>query len=207
MRKRKLRRMLKKQNQNKNLEQKIKATKDAEKELAHTIIQEEFKQREIKYPNLVKYVFPHKNTVMRNLVFLIKELKQNSFNHDMSKMSEEEAPIFEKHIADLKKLEYGSEEYYKSLEELKPALEHHYKTNRHHPEHFKNGIKDMNLLDIIEMICDWVAATSFYKKGNIFESLEINQKRFGYGDELKSILKNTVELLIKLDKDVKNERI
>ena len=93
----------------------------------------------------------------------------------------------------LKSSTYGSEEYKKFLEELKPALDNHYKENRHHPEHFENGIKGMTLVDLIEMLCDWCAAVERHSDGNILKSIEINQKRFGYSDELKQILINTLE--------------
>lgn len=78
---------------------------------------------------------------------------------------------------------------------LKPAIDIHYKNNRHHPEHFANGIKDMTLLDLLEMLCDWKASSERHADGNIYRSIEINQSRFGYSDELKDILKNTVDFL------------
>jgi hypothetical protein len=53
----------------------------------------------------------------------------------------------------------------------------------------------MNLVDLLEMVCDWKAATLRHANGDIEKSLEINQKRFGYSDELKAILRNTVKLL------------
>ena len=53
----------------------------------------------------------------------------------------------------------------------------------------------MNLVDLIEMICDWKAASERHADGDIYKSIEINQKRFGYSDELKQILKNTIEIL------------
>ena len=52
----------------------------------------------------------------------------------------------------------------------------------------------MNLVDLIEMICDWTAATLRHDTGDIVKSIEINQKRFNYSDELKEIFLNTVEL-------------
>jgi hypothetical protein len=61
----------------------------------------------------------------------------------------------------------------------------------HHPEHYSNGIQGMSLLDVIEMLCDWKAATMRHADGDLSKSIEINQKRFGYSDELKSILINT----------------
>jgi len=51
----------------------------------------------------------------------------------------------------------------------------------------------MSLIDIVEMICDWIAAVERHDDGNIFKSIEINQKRFGYSDDLKNILINTAK--------------
>jgi len=76
---------------------------------------------------------------------------------------------------------------------MKIALDHHYAENRHHPEHFENGIQEMNIVDICEMIADWKAASLRHADGDIMKSIEINQKRFEYSDELKSILINTVK--------------
>jgi hypothetical protein len=50
----------------------------------------------------------------------------------------------------------------------------------------------MNLIDLIEMLCDWKAATLRHNTGDIYKSLDINQKRFGYSDELKHLFKNTI---------------
>jgi len=54
------------------------------------------------------------------------------------------------------------------------------------------GIRGMTLLDVVEMLCDWKAATQRHADGDILKSVEINQKRFGYSDELKAILRNTI---------------
>ena len=89
---------------------------------------------------------------------------------------------------------YGSEEYNQFLKDLKPALDHHYGVSRHHPEHFPNGIRDMDLVDILEMVCDWKASTMRHQDGNILKSIDINQTRFEYTKELHSILTNTVKL-------------
>ena len=96
----------------------------------------------------------------------------------------------------LKNCTYGSEEYKNYLKGLKTGLAIHYTNNRHHQEHFENGVQGMNLLDLVEMVCDWKAASERHADGDIYRSLEINQERFGYSDELKSILKNTVDFII-----------
>jgi hypothetical protein len=113
-------------------------------------------------------------------------------NHDASKLESPEREIFDEYTPKLKETTYGSEEYNTYLKEMQIAINHHYANNRHHPEHFKNGIKDMNLVDIIEMLCDWKAATMRHDDGDILKSIEFNQKRFGYTDELKTIFLNTV---------------
>ena len=117
--------------------------------------------------------------------------------HDRSKFSDEEFPYFVEYTPKLKDCTYGSDEYKQYLKKLQPALDHHYAKNKHHPEHHKNGIKDMNLIDIIEMFCDWLAATERHADGDIYKSIEHNKNRFKYGEELESIFNNTAKELKK----------
>ena len=93
----------------------------------------------------------------------------------------------------LPKLEYGSEEYRRALNMMGPALKHHYQHNRHHPEHFPNGIPDMNLFDILEMLADWKAAGDRVKDDDFQKSLRINIKRFKISRELALIFANTAK--------------
>lgn len=51
----------------------------------------------------------------------------------------------------------------------------------------------MSLFDLLEMLIDWKAATEISPNGDIIKSIEKGQERFGYGDELKEILFNTLE--------------
>jgi hypothetical protein len=53
------------------------------------------------------------------------------------------------------------------------------------------GINGMSLLDLVEMFCDWKAATERHADGDIKRSIEINQKRFNMTPQLASILENT----------------
>jgi len=79
------------------------------------------------------------------------------------------------------------------------GLQHHYENNSHHPEHFVNGITGMSLLDLLEMLCDWKAASLRHTDGDILRSIELNQARYHYSNELKSFLINTVREM-KMDK-------
>ena len=116
-------------------------------------------------------------------------------NHDASKFSKEEKPIFMEYTPKLKETTYGSDEYKQFLAEMKPALDHHYAQNSHHPEHFPNGVDGMNLVDLVEMFCDWYAATKRHADGDIMKSIETNTIRFKLSPQLANILRNTVELL------------
>jgi hypothetical protein len=53
----------------------------------------------------------------------------------------------------------------------------------------------MSLLDIVEMFCDWKAASERTKQGSIMQSLGVNQKRFGIDAQLLAIFENTVKEL------------
>ncbi len=115
--------------------------------------------------------------------------------HDASKLDKPEKELFELHSKELKNLTYDvnpNSEYMQALDQLRPALIHHYQNNSHHPEHYPNGIDDMNLFDIIEMFMDWKASTERHDNGNIMTSIDKNQKRFNMSDQLVNIFKNTV---------------
>src|SRR5574343_497453 len=138
----------------------------------------------------------HIKAVQTYLSVVITNLMKRSANHDQSKLSTFEKEIFDEFTPKLKNSTYGSDEYMQFLKDMKPALDHHYANNSHHPEHYENGIKDMSLLDLIEMLMDWKASSERHDDGNIWNSIEINQKRFGYSDELKQIFKNTIEEIV-----------
>lgn len=135
----------------------------------------------------------HINSVKRKLFSFAKELEFRGMEHDLSKLKAPEKELFDEMTPILKTLEYGSDEYKASLAKLKPALDHHYANNSHHPEHYQNGIKGMDLFDLVEMFCDWMAATERTASGDIRKSLGINQSRFGIPHELTTIMHNTLK--------------
>lgn len=139
--------------------------------------------------------YQHISNVQLYISKFIHSLMNRLLNHDKSKLEDPEVEVFDEVTPKLKSLTYQSEEYKKTLEEIKPALQHHYQNNRHHPERYKNGIRDMNLVDLVEMIADWKSASLRHADGNIRKSIEANQQRFGYSDELKQIFFNTIEFL------------
>ena len=165
----------------------------------------------------------HIQRVCELLFAVNNNLVARGIDHDKSKLGPVEKPIFDTVTPRLRGLTYGSEEYKASLAEMKPALDHHYANNSHHPEHFQkavciicfaeypsphegtclccgNGtftqeanIAGMSLLDLIEMLCDWKAAGERHADGSITRSLDVNKKRFGISDQLQAILTNTAK--------------
>ena len=135
----------------------------------------------------------HIEVVRKYIRSFVDRLTTRGVEHDKAKLESPEVELFTKYTPKLATTTYGSELYHKYLGELQPALEHHYATYRHHPEHFEHGINDMNLLDIVEMFCDWKAATLRQKDGNILKSISINAERFGIDEQLTQILMNTAK--------------
>lgn len=138
----------------------------------------------------------HIHRVRELMNAFIMSLIARSECHDQSKLQSPEVEVFTELTPKLAKSTYGSEEYKGFLKELGSALDHHYAENSHHPEHYKDGVNDMNLLDLIEMLCDWKAASERHEDGDIMRSIEINTKRFGLSEQLVKILKNTVKTRI-----------
>ena len=131
---------------------------------------------------------------VRNIIELFqRELRNRAMSHDYSKLSDEEFPVFKEVLDNSKSAKYGTPEYDAVKKKLLPALEHHYKENRHHPEHFIDGIDGMNLVDVLEMLVDWTAATQRHKDDNIMNSIKINAKKYHINPQLENILINTVK--------------
>ncbi len=135
----------------------------------------------------------HSQRVGELMVQLVTEALQRSTCHDRSKTLPPEVDTFDEFTPKLKHSTYGSDEYKGFLEAMGEGLAHHYASNRHHPEHFVNGVNDMTLVDLIEMLADWKAATERHADGDLAKSLDIQRERFGLTDQLVAILRNTAE--------------
>ena len=123
-------------------------------------------------------------------------LVQRGIDHDASKLLEPEKSGYDIFKPKLASCKFGSGEYNHIKEQFNEIIKHHYENNSHHPEHYQNGIIGMNLFDVIEMMCDWKAASEQYH-GNIYDSINTNQKRFNYSDRFKLVLVKTVDKCFK----------
>ena len=136
----------------------------------------------------------HIKTVQQFINDIIQQLLYRAKSHDASKLKLPEKKFFDQYTPKLFHLTYGSKKYKEILKKLKPAVDHHYANNRHHPEYFgEDGIYGMNIIDLIEMLCDWKAATTRHKDGNIKRSLQVSQERFSMSNSLLILLENTIK--------------
>lgn len=121
---------------------------------------------------------------------ILAQLEGRSKYHDASKLKEPEKSIFDQYTWRLKNTVFGSDAYKAQLVGMGEGLKHHYAANRHHPEHFENGINGMTLVDLVEMYCDWQAAAERQHKPI---DLDYLSKRFGIELQLAGIILNTLK--------------
>jgi hypothetical protein len=124
------------------------------------------------------------------------DLTERAHRHDRSKLEDPEVSVFDEYTPKLSGSTYGSEEYKTFLAGMGEGLQHHYAVNDHHPEHFDCGIKEMDLIQLTEMLCDWIAATRRHDDGDIHRSIDQNAERFEYGEEITRLLHDTVDTLL-----------
>lgn len=140
----------------------------------------------------------HKNNVKEVMSIIIDELNDRVDTHDNSKMEEPELSMFIKFLSEIKNYKYGTKEY-NDFVATNEYCKHHFDANNHHPEYFKNGVRDMNLINITEMFADWVASSS--RSGNITKEQIVENiiklcEKFKIDILLTQILVNTVDFVI-----------
>lgn len=136
-------------------------------------------------------VMEHKMKVQIMMDKLSREFLTRGRRHDNSKLKSPEKEIYSEHHERLRVAKYGTPEYKGVMEKIKPAVQHHYADNDHHPEHFNDGIFDMNLIQITEMLVDWVAVAN--EKGtDIIDDLPTLMENHGIPENYYMIFKNTI---------------
>lgn len=131
----------------------------------------------------------HIRRVRVRLGEVITNLSTRSAVHDRSKFEEPEKSAIDRTRPLLKQMEFGTDEYTQLKREWS---DHHHSVNRHHVEFHSRGLEGMTLNDLIEMLCDWQAATETHKDGdNILTSIDILAERYEMPWTLKCILINT----------------
>lgn len=132
----------------------------------------------------------HRIAVQRNLRRISQQIEARIIEHDSSKFQEDEFEGFVEINVVARVHPYGSEEYKNSISHNK-AVELHWSRNRHHPEYNRDigkGVEAMTLVDMIELVCDWKAASETYGQTSFQESLAIQSKRFNLTPEQEYVI-------------------
>jgi hypothetical protein len=142
----------------------------------------------------------HVRLVSGYLAAATNNLTQRAIRHDDSKWYEPEFTPYARNQPRFDAAEYGTPEYRAAVDAIKPAVQYHVTTNPHHPECYTEGVNGMTLFDVLEMLCDWMAAcqrvkeeTPWGKVSNL--RLDLQQDRFKISDQLLQILVNTVQVI------------
>lgn len=142
---------------------------------------------------LIKMI-SHINQVSSELRRLSRRLDERADLHDISKFRVDEFTGFCQLDINRgqQREEYGSESYEEGVKF--DAVKLHHSRNPHHPEYWPNGIKDMNLVDIIEMLCDWEAARWARDSERDIDKIWLTrQRRFNLTDQELSFLRTLWE--------------
>jgi hypothetical protein len=141
----------------------------------------------------------HIGKVQARIGECIANLHERLQKHDASKLGASEKPGYDLLTAAMAGLTYGTDEYKAAMAKVmadsrtEAAWAHHTEVNDHHPEHWENGINDMSLLSILEMLCDWKGASERNGPGNL--AIRYSIERHKIGPQLARILENTVKEL------------
>lgn len=155
-------------------------------------LNETYENKEKIFKDNTDYILTHKLNVLKSAQFLKENLPElfNDINmeefdnliaeHDNSKFSDAEfEPYAEKWFGNGEK-----------TEAYELAWEHHWKTNKHHPEYW-NG-NDMEYIYILEMICDWLSFG--FTKNDLSDIINFYYNS-AINDEEKNLSKNTKQIV------------
>lgn len=138
-----------------------------------------------------EYIKGHISRVRRYISTFIQLLIRRAENHDKSKLEEPELSWW-KEMDKEPRYPYGSEEYKQKIKRWNKVFKHHYQYNRHHPEHYEYGVSEMTLIDIVEMMCDWLG---YKDTTTVTEALKVcdeQMARYDISEELRQIIFNTL---------------
>ena len=137
----------------------------------------------------------HVSEVAENLAEMRHDLEKRGIAHDRSKFEAVEFDAFVETRPAFKKANFGTPEYQKCTEATEEAVNHHYANNRHHTDYHSGGFADMNLLDILEMLADWRAASRRSPDLSFEESLPRAFERYKIPGNMQKHIVNTLKYL------------
>jgi len=143
-------------------------------------------------------VILHVSEISENLETIASELRKRGMSHDRTKFQQLEFDTFVSTREEFKQTSYGTPEYKAVCAKAQPAMDHHYSNNRHHTAYHENAVNDMNLIDIIELVCDWRAAN----RRNADQCTMLESVKRGLSNEKYQISEQLAKIIINTFKDL-----
>lgn len=107
-------------------------------------------------------IITHKRKIFKNMQIMSNELMDRAFEHDNDKIENDVVyNIYNIHCQTQRSIPFGSKERIEfEGTTMKEGIDLHIMLNRHHLYNTRNELtfEDANLLDYLEILCDWVAA-------------------------------------------------
>lgn len=138
-----------------------------------------------------EYIKGHISRVRKHINTFVQLLLKRAINHDKSKLEEPELSWW-KEMDKEPRYPYGSEEYKQKIKRWDKVFKHHYKYNRHHPEHYDYGVSEMTLVDIVEMMCDWLGYKDTITISEALKVCDEQMRRYNIPDGIRQIIFNTL---------------
>ena len=138
-----------------------------------------------------EYIKGHISRVRKHINTFVQLLLKRAINHDRSKLEEPELSWW-KEMDKEPRYPYCSEEYKQKIKRWDKVFKHHYKYNIHHPEHYDYGVSEMTLVDIVEMMCDWLGYKDTITISEALKVCDEQMKRYNISDDVRQIIFNTL---------------
>ena len=123
----------------------------------------------------------HIMTVQGLLRRVARQLLNRADDHDLSKLAPDELGGMIEIDAIADRCGLNSPEYMAALSGK--AIKLHQSRYPHHPEYHSNGVEDMGIFDLIEMVCDWKAANQLRGHPEWEKSVDMMAERLSLSPE------------------------
>ena len=143
----------------------------------------------------------HKHIVSNLLSRCAEQLLERGMNHDAGKISKIErdncvVPVWEIHQGVVK---FGSDRHKELIRQLGVGWEHHKQHNDHHVT-IERPICSMDLFQILEMVCDWIAVASVAGNDPVMALDQMIEDGHPIQEQIELVIRNTLKTLEAIEK-------
>ena len=146
----------------------------------------------------------HQQLVAGLMIAVAKKLLDRAMKHDASKLEEPERSAYIEPVYALntEEVPYGSDRHKELTAQMGEGWDHHKANNDHHIGFFEpysvqtlnDPIRAMDMFALIEMLCDWIAASK-RRKNSPTLALEHMKEEHHIDEQLEALIRNTLAMI------------